>query len=240
MKILMTGGTGILGSEIRKLDASIGAPSHTQLDITDADSIEKALDAYRPDTVLHLAAATKPPEHEKNPSIGITTNIIGTALIARACTKRDIRLVYTSTDYLYVGEGPHTEDEPISPPYNFARSKLGGECAVALAPDHLVLRLSFGPAPFPWEKVYAGQRNSKLYVDEMAPVVLALAKIDETGIMNVGGPSTTLEAYAQRTRPGITTIPKPDWVPADTSLDVSRMCRVLGIADLSSLIKHGA
>ncbi len=73
----------------------------------------------------------------------------------------------------------------------------------------------------------------------MAPLVLAAAKSSETGIMNVGGPRTSLEAYARRTKPGITTIPKPGWVPEDTSLDVSKMCRALEIADPSSVLIHG-
>src|SRR3989338_6553998 len=102
---------------------------------------------------------------------------------------------------------------------------------------HLILRLSFGPAPFPWEKVYEGQWNSKLYVDEMAPLVLAAAQSDATGIMNIGGPRATLEAYARRTKSDIQTIPKPDWVPADTSLDLTRMQSILDISDLNSLLK---
>ncbi|MEK9177349.1 MAG: sugar nucleotide-binding protein [Patescibacteria group bacterium] len=237
--ILVTGGTGLLGSHILSLDSALVAPLHTEFDIADLASVERALDRVKPDTVLHLAAATKPPEHEKSPEPGLTVNIIGTANVALASSRRGIRVVYTSTDYLYVGPGPHKEEEPISPPYKFAWSKLGGEAAVALIPRHLILRLSFGPVPFPWEKVYEGQWNSKLYVDEMAPLVLALAKTDAAGIMNVGGPRMTLEAYARRTRPDITIIPKPEWVPADTSLDTAKLEAALGITDIGSVLIHG-
>ncbi|MBI3573822.1 sugar nucleotide-binding protein [Candidatus Kaiserbacteria bacterium] len=237
--VLVTGSSGLLGKQVMVLDAQLIAPTHAEMDITDLASVERAFETYQPEIVLHLAAATKPPEHEKHPELGIVANIIGTANIARACVTRGIRLVYTSTDYLYTGTGPHKEDEPVRAPYNFAWSKLGGEASVALVPNHLILRLSFGPVPFPWEHVYAGQFNSKLYVDEMAPLVLAVAKSAETGIMNVGGPKTSLEAYARRTKPGITRIPKPDWVPEDTSLDTSKMCQVLGISDPASVLKHG-
>jgi dTDP-4-dehydrorhamnose reductase len=237
--ILVTGGSGLLGTHILPLDSSLVAPGHAELDITDLASVERALDRHQPRTVLHLAAATKPPEHEKSPEPGLAVNIIGTANIALASARRGIRVVYTSTDYNYAGPGPHRESEALFPPYKFGWSKLGGEAAVAVISDSLILRLSFGPVPFPWEKVYEGQWNSKLYVDEMAPAVLALAKSAETGIMNVGGPRATLEAYAKRTRPDIVTIPKPEWVPADTSLDTSRMCAVLGITDPASLYIHG-
>ena len=237
-KILVTGGSGLLGKEVLKLDSSLVAPLRAEMDITSLDSIQAALKKYQPDIVLHLAAATKPPEHEKDPELGIVANIVGTANVARACIRVGIRLVYTCTDYVYVGPGPHKETEAILPPYNFGWSKLGGEAAVRMVPNSLVLRLSFGPVPFPWEKVYADQWNSKLYVDEMAPVVLAAARSSATGVMNIGGPRTTLEAYARRTRPDLQTIPKPDWVPGDTSLELTKMKTVLGIADETQLLKH--
>ena len=238
MKILMTGGSGLLGTEIIKLDSAIIAPPHSELDITDFESVERTIKKYNPDVVLHCAAATKPPEHAKNPELGLTVNIIGTANVAMACIRYSKKLVYTSTDYIYVGKGPHKEEEPVSSPYNFGWSKLGGECAVRLVPDHLILRLSFGPVPFPWDKVYDNQYNSKLYVDEMALLVLASAKSNAQGIMNLGGPRMSLEDYAKRTKSDIQTIATPDWVPKDTSLDISKMKSELNIADEKSLLKH--
>lgn len=219
----MTGGSGLLGSEVKKLDTALIAPTQQEMDITDATAVRAMLKKHHPDVVLHLAAATKPPEHEKNPAIGVQHNIMGTAHMALACIELGIKLVYTSTDYIYVGKGPHKEDEPVSAPNNFYLSKLGGECAVRLVPDHLILRLSFGPIPYPWEKVYDDQYNCKLYVNEMAVVVLAAAKSKATGIMNIGGPRTSLANYARRTRPDIQIIPRPAWVPQDTSLDLTKM-----------------
>lgn len=238
MNILMTGGSGMLGSEIRDLDRTIVAPSQEELDITDISSVINGIKKYVPDVVLHLAAAVRPHEHEKNPEWGVSVNIIGTANIATVCIRRNIKLVYVSTDYLYVGGGPHREEEALRGTYNYGWSKLGGEAAVHTVPRHLILRLSFGPAPFPFENVYIGQWTSKLYVDEMAPLVLAAARSKAEGVMNVGGPRTTLEDYARRTRSDVQTIPRPEWVPADTSLDISKMKVELGIVDEHSLWKH--
>ena len=215
--------SGMLGQEIAKLDSSIDAPSRQKMDVTNIDSVESYLYYSHPDVVLHLAADTDCLLHNSQPERGIKSNIIGTANLALVCLQSNIRLVYISTDYVYQGHGPHKEDEPLKPPYNFGWSKLGGECSVIMVPNSLILRLSFGPRPFPWEKVYAGQINSKLYVDEMAKLVLSAVKSTSIGIMNLGGLRTTLEEYARRTKPDIDTVPCPNWVPKDTSLDLSRM-----------------
>lgn len=205
----------MLGTNIQKLDDSI--------ELFEGNVVTQFTVHGIPDVVIHLAAATKPSLHEYYPVTGIYNNIMGTANVAQSCYKLGIRMVYTSTDYNYVGPGPHKEEEPQLPPYNFGWSKLGGECAVAMIPNSLILRLSFGSSPYPWDKVYEGQTTSKLYVDQMAPLVLAAAKSKATGVMNLGGEPRTLEEYAKETKPDIETIPKPDWVPADTSLDLTRM-----------------
>lgn len=235
----MTGGSGLLGSEILKLDSTIFAPVRKEFDITQRDEMRKVFQRYSPDVVLHLAAATKPPEHEKSPVAGIEINIIGTANLALLCHEYGAKLVYVSTDYVYSGEGPHSEDDSIKCPSRFIWSKLGGESAVSMLHEYLILRLSFGPVPFPWEKVYDNQLSSKLYVDEIAPLILGIAKSNATGIINVGGPRMSLHEYAKRTVPDIVSIPTPNWVPRDTSLDISQMKNILGISDESKILKHG-
>jgi dTDP-4-dehydrorhamnose reductase len=238
MKILMTGGSGLLGQEILKLDPNIIVPSHKELDISDLESVEKAFKKYSPDLILHLAAYNKPPEHEKNPELGLKTNIIGTANLALVAFKYDIKMVHVSTDYVYTGPGPHKEEEALLAPSRFGWSKIGGEAAVQMLQNFLILRVDFGTLPFPWEKVYKGQYVSKLYVDEMAPLVLAAAKSKVIGIMNLGGPKMSLEEYAKRTKPNISTIPKPEWVPEDSSMDITKMKKELNILDEKTLLKH--
>lgn len=234
----MTGGSGLLGREIQRIDSSVVAPSHAELDIMDRDSLERAVGKYSPDVILHCAAATRPPEHAEDPQLGLTVNIVGTANMAAVSIRSGRKLVYTSTDYVYCGSGPHREEEAVSASHNFGWSKLGGECAARLVPRHLILRLSFGPVPFPWDGAYDGQHNSKLYVDEMAPLVLAAAKSKAEGVMNIGGPRMSLAEYARRTRPDIQTIATPSWVPRDTSMSLDKMKRELGIADERALLKH--
>ena len=145
----MTGSSGLLGTEIKKHDSALLCPDMNELDITDLAQLTAYCEKQQPDVILHLAAATAPPEHEKSPVLGLEVNIKGTANIVLAAHKIGAKVVYTSTDYLYVGKGPHKEDEPIKPPYKFGFSKVGGECAIQLYDNSLILRLSFGPVPFP-------------------------------------------------------------------------------------------
>ena len=66
-KILLTGGSGLLGEELLKLDPSLVAPTHKEMDVADLGSVSKTLSATKPDIVLHCAMIAKPPEQEKNP-----------------------------------------------------------------------------------------------------------------------------------------------------------------------------
>lgn len=227
MKILMTGGSGLLGREIIKLNPNIIAPTHKELDVTNPKSIEKVIKKYKPDVILHLAATNNPPGHETDPEPGLRVNIIGTANLCLACSKADIKLIYASTDYVYTGKGPHKEDEALLPPSRFAWSKLGGESAVRMLKKFLILRIDFGPSPFPWKKVYKNQFVSKLYAADMAVLVLKVVESKTEGVMNLGGPGISLEKYAKITCPDIETIPKPAWVPKDTSMDITKMRKLL-------------
>ncbi len=226
-KILVIGGSGLLGKEIQKLDSNLFYPTHTELDITNVDSIRKGIEKYAPEIILLLAAYNKPPEHEKDPTKGLSVNIIGTANLCLVCFEKNIKLVYVSTDYVYTGSGPHKEDEVLLPPSRFAWSKLGGESAVQMLQNFLILRVDFGPNPFQWEKVYKDKYVSKVYVEDMAELVLKATKSSVTGVMNLGGPKVSLEEYARKTKPNIETTPRPEWVPEDTSMDITRMNKEL-------------
>lgn len=216
-----------MGREIRKLDPKIIAPARKELDITNPKSIQKAVKKYKPDAILHLAAANNPPEHETDPIPGLRVNLIGTANLCLACAESDIKLIYASTDYVYTGKGPHKEDEALLPPSRFAWSKLGGECAVRMLKKFLIIRLDFGPSPFPWKKVYKNQFVSKLYAADMADLVLKVVESKTEGVINLGGPKISLEKYARITRPDIKTIPKPDWIQKDTSMDINKLKKAL-------------
>lgn len=226
MRILLTGGSGLLGTELLKLDPCIEAPTRKDLDITDDDAVLAFVADLNPDVIIHAAAITDNREIEADPSEAVDVNIHGTANIARACLGTRIRLVYLSTDYVYRGDrGRYIETDDVAPSNLYAWTKLAGEAAVRTVPNHLIIRTSFGGDKFPYPVAFSDKWSSKEYVDVIAPDILEAARSPLTGIVNIGGPRRTIYEYAVLRNRGVKRIKREDSVfesPADTSLDLTR------------------
>lgn len=219
MKTLILGGTGLLGSELKKIDSDLVCIGRNKCDIFEFQDVADSINYYDPDTIILCAA-----ELNNNPVLPlISTNIIGAANVATACLIKDIRLVYISTDYVYPSEnGNYKERDPVLPFNNYAWSKLGGECSARMVQNHLIIRTSFGSSKFPYEFAYNNKWTSKDYVDIIAPMILEAAKSDLTGIINIGTESKTLLEYASK-RNKITGKPLTDnSSPRDSSLNLDK------------------
>ena len=258
MHILLTGGSGLLGTELRKLDANLMAPSHAELDICDAAAVAKTVAAYSPDVILHAAAITNNREIETSPAAALEVNIKGTVNLVQACLGTRIRLVFLSTDYVYKGEkGHYTETDELSPVNLYAWTKLAGEAAVSAVPNHLVIRTSFGSSKFDYPAAFADKWSSKEYVDVAAPKILRAATGPITGVLNIGGPRRTIYEYARERNPDVTKIDREQSAhdsPADTSLNLEKWnaseegsgvvravshCRVCGSEDMLRYLDLG-
>lgn len=196
MRIIVLGKTGLLSSELQKLDSDIIALSSSEFDINDIDIIQKLTD-INPDIIIHAAALTDSTKVNTQANKFIQTNIIGTAYISQYCITHNKRLVYISTDYIYPGTtGSYKEDDAIKPVNEYAWTKLGGECSVHLVKNNLIIRTSFGSTIFPYSVAWTNQITSKDYVDIIAPMILESAKSNITGILNIGTQSKTVYEYA--------------------------------------------
>jgi dTDP-4-dehydrorhamnose reductase len=95
MKIVLFGGNGILGSELRKIDHSIHSPSSSEVNICNLEGIREYIkNLGKVDLIINAAAETDNRKVEKMPIVGIQTNIIGAANVAIICQELGIRLVY--------------------------------------------------------------------------------------------------------------------------------------------------
>jgi dTDP-4-dehydrorhamnose reductase len=225
---VFTGGSGLLGGAFRRLLPDARFPSSTECDVRSADSIRAGLGDGELRVVIHAAAFTSPPKIDQEPARAIATNIIGTANLAAVCLERGATLVYISTDYVFKGDqGLYREEDPVYPVNKYAWSKLGGECAVRMVPDHLIIRTSFGPDVFPYPKAFVDQWTSRQSVSDTAAQMVRLISSGARGTVHVGGPRRTVMEYARSLDPAkaIEPLSLKDVsfvAPVDTSLDTTR------------------
>lgn len=198
----MLGGTGLLGSEFKKISNFI--LSGREIDITNESELYSKLDVIQPEIIVLAAAETNSVKIDENPISALETNIKGAVNVTKYCVERNVRLVYISSDYVYDSKSDnHQEDEPLKPFNLYAWTKLGGECAVRAHKNSLIIRTSFGSIEYPYEFAYGNRFVSKDYVDIIAPMIKDLVLSDEVGVINVGTNEKTLYEYAQQRNPKV-------------------------------------
>jgi dTDP-4-dehydrorhamnose reductase len=233
--ILVTGGSGLLGSELKKHLTGASFPPSGDFDITDYGMMSGWLRSWgkKFSLLLHCAAFTSPPRIDKEPEKGIDVNIIGTAHVVKLCHAYNMKLVYISTDYIFDGsKGNYSEEDAVSPVNKYAWSKFGGECSVRLYDNSLIIRLSFGPDIFPYEAAFIDQWTSREPVSLIAKKITAVVRWDETGIIHLGGRRKTVYEYAKELNPQkeIKQLKRDEVsfvVPEDTSLHTDKYEKLL-------------
>ncbi len=134
MNVVLLGGSGQLGTEIRARWAgdAILAPSHADLDILDADAIARVVDIHRADLVVNCAAFHNVDACESQPAAAFAANASAVDAMAAICEQRSISFVTISTDYVFDGakKAPYTEEDVPRPLSVYAVSKFAGELLV--------------------------------------------------------------------------------------------------------------
>jgi dTDP-4-dehydrorhamnose reductase len=199
-KILVTGGDGRFASELKKVKTSIQFTylNRKKLDVTNLKSIINAIEKHKPKTILHLAGLSRPMDvHEKNIRKSIAINVIGTANLVVACSMYKIKIIYFSTSYIYPGtKGNYKETDPLLPWNNYGWSKLGGECAVQMYKNSLILRACMTQKPFVHNKAFANVKSNFIYHEDLIKKILKL--LNKKGIYNIGGKSQTIFNFAKK------------------------------------------
>ena len=199
-KILVTGGDGRFAKELKKLKTNLEFKylSKNQLNILSYDSILKSIKKYKPKKILHLAGLSRPMDvHQKDITKSINLNIIGTANLVNACSKYKIQIIYFSTSYVYPGKkGNYKETDSVYPWNNYAWSKLGGEAAVQMYKNSLILRVCMTEKPFIHNSAYANVKSNFIYQEDLAKIFLKV--INKKGIYNIGGKSQTIFRFAKQ------------------------------------------
>ena len=197
-KIVITGGDGRFAQILKKDDKKLNIlyPDKKELNILNINSINKYLKKNKPKYLIHAAALSRPMNiHDKQISKSIDLNIIGTANIVKVCSNLKIKLIYFSTGYVYEGKiGNYKEKDPVLPVNNYAWSKLGGECAVTMYKNSLILRITMCEKPFLHEYAFHDINTNFMFHEEVVKIIPKI--LDKTGILNVGGEIQSVYSFA--------------------------------------------
>jgi len=150
-KILITGGAGQLGSELRDLyqgreDVETFFVDRVELALDDIEGIIDGLRNYSPDIIIHGGAYTAVDRAETEIEIADKVNHRASGEIAKYCKQYGAKLLAISTDYVFDGNSstPLDENTVVSPINVYGETKLKGEQAIqANLPDAIIIRTAW-------------------------------------------------------------------------------------------------
>ena len=147
MRILLTGASGQLGTDLRKAltGQEVVAPTHQELDICDSDRVSECVLGVKPDLVVNAAASHKTDQCETAAERAFQVNVYGVRNISLACKSVGAVFLHMSTDYVFDGEKhePYLEDDIPLPVNLYGISKLAGELIIRSMLDrYFVVRTS--------------------------------------------------------------------------------------------------
>lgn len=164
MKVLVTGGGGLLGSnvvaQLAERDIEVIATVHSKvpqsssndgvewrvMDVTDDSSVGRVIEQYRPDWIVNCAAITDVDRCERLPDEAFEVNTRGAQRIAEAAKRVGAVPCQVSTDYVFGNneKSPHHPAEELTPIQVYGRTKAEAERNVReISPSSLVVRISF-------------------------------------------------------------------------------------------------
>lgn len=147
MKILLLGGNGQVGTELRRSLGPLGlivtatrsgvieSETCESADLDRPESLQSLVERVAPDVVVNAAAWTAVDRAEDESEAAFRANAEAPRVLAAACAARDALLVHYSTDYVFDGRGsrPYREEDPTAPLGVYGASKRAGEQAIEVS-----------------------------------------------------------------------------------------------------------
>jgi dTDP-4-dehydrorhamnose reductase len=229
--ILVTGGQGRFSKILKKNNKHLNLyfASKNECNILNIKSLEKIVKKIKPQIIIHCAALSKPMNiHETNISKSIDLNIIGTANVTKVCEKYNLKLIYFSTGYVYEGKkGNYSENDPVKPFNNYGLSKLGGECAVSMYKNSLILRITMTEKPFLYKKAYSNLKSNFMFHEDLVKILPKI--LSQKGILNVGGKSQSVYSFAKSNYKKVKKIKtnKKNKLPLNQTMNLSKLKKLI-------------
>ena len=228
-KIVVSGGNGRFATVLKKAVNSKNYyfPSKSQMNILNLKSLEKYLKIKKPKYFIHVAALSRPMSiHDKKISKSIDMNIIGTCNVVKVCEKMKIKLIYFSTGYVYPGvRGNYNENDAVKPINKYAISKLGGECAVKMYDNSLILRIIMCEKPFIHKFAFHDVKTNFIFQNDVAKMIPKL--LNKKGIINIGGKTQTVYNFAKKYNKKIRKISGKKIFPPNPSMSLKKLKKIL-------------
>tara|TARA_Y100001970_G_scaffold284639_1_gene402401 strand:+ start:197 stop:892 length:696 start_codon:yes stop_codon:yes gene_type:complete len=228
-KILVTGGEGRFAKILKnkKSKYKFIFRSKKQLNILSINSIKNNIKKFKPNYILNLAGLSRPMNiHEKNINRSIDLNIIGTANIVKTCVEKNLKIIHFSTSYIYPGKkGNYVETDPLLPWNNYGWSKLGGESAVQMYKNSLILRTCMTEKPFVHKSAFANVKTNFIYHDDFIKIFLKI--LDKKGIFNIGGKAQSVYQFAKVENKNVRKIYSKGQLPLKMDMNLSKIKKYL-------------
>lgn len=150
-KILVTGTSGQLGSELKVLSKEFLQyewffADRNQISLDAISGLKRQLEIFSPDFIINCGAYTAVDKAESEPELANCINHLAVAELATYANDNQVKLIHISTDYVFDGKANFalTEDAETDPVNTYGKSKRAGELAcLALNPDAIIIRTSW-------------------------------------------------------------------------------------------------
>ena len=226
MTILITGVTGSLGSELKKIYPDSLSPNHQDLDICESTSVNLFFNNHKIDTVIHTAALTTVRGCEEDKSQAMKINVQGTQNLISALKNSNPsgKFVYVSTACVFDGNSGMYDENSIPYPKNFySLTKLLGEHVVHEHKNSLIIRTNFVPRKkWPYPKAFTDRFGTYLFANQVALGIEDILNKNLNGVIHiVGDKKISMFELAQLTTPEVKSMTMNDYSGPPLTIDMS-------------------
>ena len=191
MNILLTGGSGNLGTELKKILSNCTSPIKQELDVTNRKQVFDFFQKNSIDLVIHTAAITNIRLCEENRKLAWDTNVQGTRNLVDAIKKSEnnTKFIYISTACVFDGHRGMYKESDIPYPENFyALTKLIGESEVSKMSDYLIIRTNFvSRKPWPYPAAFTDRFGTYLFAENVGTAINEIINSNISGVIHVVG-----------------------------------------------------
>lgn len=226
MSVLISGGSGALGTELKKIFPDSLTPSHKDLDITNKKLVMDYIKNHDVDLIIHTAALTHIRPCEENKSLAWITNVEGTKNLVDAVLdhKKNTKFIYISTACVFDGHTGMYRESSIPYPENFyALTKLIGEYEVNRLPEYLIIRTNFvAMKRWPYPRAFVDRFGTYLFAQDVSRGIKDVQRENMYGYVHiVGDKKISMFELAKLTTPEIQPMTINEYTGPRLTMDMS-------------------